>query len=100
MSKWTPGPWQWWTSNSLKRLTSHAGGRSGKDGGVLHAYRCTDGVADIAVSEADMALISAAPDLAEALEYILSDVEPTEFALSYVARGKAEAALKKAKGER
>lgn len=55
----TPGPWSWWTSNSVKRLTA----QRGQDGGVLSAVRCSDGVADIEVSEADARLIAAAPEL-------------------------------------
>lgn len=63
MSKQTPGPWEWWTSNSVRRLT----GADGKDGGVLYAYRAaSDGVADIAVSDANARLIAASPDLLEA----------------------------------
>jgi hypothetical protein len=52
----TPGPWEWWTSNSLRRLSSTP---SGKDGDVLHAYRCRDGVADISVRQSDMDIIAA-----------------------------------------
>lgn len=53
----TPGPWTWWTSNSIKRLT----GRDGADGGVLHAYtlRSEPGTADISIREEDMAFIEA-----------------------------------------
>ena len=31
LGKLTPAPWEWWTSNSFRRLT----GGDGKDGGVL-----------------------------------------------------------------
>lgn len=31
----TPGPWRWWTSNSVRRLSSDA---TGKDGDVLYAF--------------------------------------------------------------
>lgn len=66
--KHTPGPWRWWTSNSLRRLTSEAG-QGGPDGGVLHAYISrSDGIADVSVSDADMHLIAAAPELYAALE--------------------------------
>lgn len=63
MSTHTPGPWAWWTSNSTKRLSA-----GGKDGGVLYGYRAaSDGMADVHVREADMALIAAAPDMLDAL---------------------------------
>lgn len=48
----TKGPWRWWTSNSMRRLSSDP---SGKDGDVAHAYRASDGVPDIAIREEDMA---------------------------------------------
>lgn len=69
-SKHTPGPWRWWTSNSLMRLTceKREAGRVNQDGGVLHAYRCRDGVADVCVSEADANLIAGAPEMFEALK--------------------------------
>lgn len=63
MSGFTKGPWEWWTSNSLKRLSA-----GGKDGAVLHAYRCPDGASDIQVSDADARLIAAAPELYGALQ--------------------------------
>jgi hypothetical protein len=53
----TPGPWRWWTSNSMRRLSSDP---SGKDGDVVHAFRASDGVADIAILDRDMALIAGA----------------------------------------
>ncbi len=46
----TSGPWEWWTSNCVKRLT--AGG--GPDGGVLHATMVRQDYADVACSPADM----------------------------------------------
>lgn len=61
--KHTPGPWEWWTSNSLMRLT----GADGKDGGVLYAAMHS-GVPDVSVSEANARLIAAAPDLLRVLE--------------------------------
>lgn len=64
----TPGPWKWWTSNSWRRLTSHAGGRSGQDGGVLCPTVARDGHPDVIISEADMGLIEAAPDILAALK--------------------------------
>ena len=51
----TPGPWAWWTSNSVLRLT----GDDGIDGGVLHAYARRDH-ADICCGESDRAFIAAA----------------------------------------
>jgi hypothetical protein len=51
----TPGPWQWWTSNSTLRLT----GADGKDGGVLSGT-CYRGVGDIVCTKANAAFIAAA----------------------------------------
>jgi hypothetical protein len=59
----TPGPWKWWTSNSWRRLR-HEEGRLTRD--VLMPDVCRDGQPDICVTEADMALIAAAPDLLSA----------------------------------
>ncbi len=53
----TPGPWQWFTSNSMARLSSTP---SGKDGDVLSAFRASDGVPCVSVSQYDMAFIAAA----------------------------------------
>jgi hypothetical protein len=55
----TPGPWSWWTSNSVKRL-SHE-----RDGDVMYAYRPHRGdpPADLCISQEDMALIAAVPDM-------------------------------------
>ncbi|MET3654062.1 hypothetical protein [Dyella japonica] len=66
----TPGPWSWWTSNSVKRLTAERG----RNGGVLSAIRCSDGMADIEVKPEDARLIAAAPDLLDALEVSLAFV--------------------------
>lgn len=53
----TPGPWSWWTSNSVRRLSSDA---TGKDGDVLDAHMHPSGRhADVSVSEADAAFIAA-----------------------------------------
>lgn len=49
--------------------------------------------------ETMLAMIALTTEMAETLTYILNDVEPTEFALSSVARDKALAALAKARGE-
>ena len=51
----TPGPWKWWTSNSVKRIT----GPDGEDGGVLSAY-VHAGYADLRVSAEDQAYIESA----------------------------------------
>ncbi|MFI5817503.1 ead/Ea22-like family protein, partial [Streptomyces sp. NPDC051643] len=53
----TPGPWEWFTSNSMARLSSTP---SGKDGDVLSAFRASDGVPCVSVSQRDMAFIAAA----------------------------------------
>ncbi|EMK1274664.1 ead/Ea22-like family protein [Serratia marcescens] len=53
----TPGPWEWFTSNSMARLSSTP---SGKDGDVLRAFRASDGVPCVSVSQRDMAFIAAA----------------------------------------
>lgn len=63
MSKHTPGPWVWWTSNSWRRLKHD---RAGLTMNVLEPYVCSDGHPDVTVSEENMALIAAAPDLLEA----------------------------------
>jgi hypothetical protein len=63
--KFTPGPWKWWTSCSWRRLTAHnkRGGDYKKEGDVLCPTKCHDGHPDLIVTEADMALIAASPDL-------------------------------------
>ncbi|WP_064799492.1 ead/Ea22-like family protein [Serratia plymuthica] len=53
----TPGPWEWFTSNSMARLSSTP---SGKDGDVLSAFHASDGVPCVNVSQRDMAFIAAA----------------------------------------
>jgi hypothetical protein len=57
--KATSGVWEWWTSNSTKRISIQNGG----DGRVLRAYVARDGLADISVSDEDAALIVAAVNL-------------------------------------
>lgn len=58
----TPGPWEWWTSNSHVRLTGAEcdGGRHGQDGGVLHAANIRGEYATVVVSAADRQFIAAA----------------------------------------
>lgn len=64
----TPGPWAWSTSNSWRRLSSAA-----RDGNVLcPTVQRSDGHPDVVVSEADMALMAAAPDLLAASEAALA----------------------------
>lgn len=63
--KGTPGPWEWWTSNSFLRLSSKA---TGKDGDVIDSFKMSDGHTSLSVKHEDMALIAAAPDLLEALQ--------------------------------
>lgn len=62
---YTPGPWEWWTSNSFLRLSSKV---TGKDGGVIDSYRMSDGHTSLSVKYEDMALIAAAPELLESLQ--------------------------------
>lgn len=61
MNGHTPGPWKWWTSNSWKRLRADEG--RGVTRSVLEPYTCRDGHADCVITEDDMNLIAAAPDL-------------------------------------
>lgn len=66
--KGTPGPWEWWTSNSFLRLSSKA---TGKDGDVIDSFKMSDGQTSLSVKVDDMHLIAAAPDLLLALQAIL-----------------------------
>lgn len=80
LSRMTPGPWSWWTSNSFRRLSSDP---SGKDGDVAYGCVQSDGHPDIAVpNEHDMegiallrnegpALVAEIERLREALEGVL-----------------------------
>lgn len=89
--KGTPGPWEWWTSNSFLRLSSKA---TGKDGGVIDSTVMRDGHPTLIVKKEDMALIEAAPELLEALQIIcfFEDIPSAQ-------REIAEAAIAKALGE-
>ena len=58
----TPGPWRWWTSNSWRQL-ARDDSRGGHFAWVLEPIKQNDGHPDCLVSEADMGLIAAAPDL-------------------------------------
>jgi len=108
MSKWTPGPWKanYQTGQSGpikgKRVVANIGNKElrknvvfpnwtlSRDGDVYEAW--------LSVSEADAALISAAPDLAEALENLVNEI--VEYNPTNINITAARAALDKAKGER
>ncbi|EOC5807417.1 hypothetical protein ACI49Z_003440 [Cronobacter turicensis] len=95
----TPGPWEWWTSNSFLRLSSQA---TGKDGGVIDSYAMSDGHTSLSVSKADMALIAAAPDLLEALQLSVKAMQEgrlVSYPEWYGTINKARAAIAKAIGE-
>lgn len=68
--KGTPGPWEWWESNSFLRLSSK---ETGKDGGVIDSTVMRDGHPTLLVKKEDMALIAAAPELLEALQCLFDD---------------------------
>ncbi|EAS0544796.1 hypothetical protein EX404_07785 [Salmonella enterica] len=96
---YTPGPWQWWTSNSFLRLSSQA---TGKDGGVIDSYVMRDGHPSLRVSKEDMDLIAAAPDLLEALqlaEKAMAEGRNVTYQEWYWVINKARAAISKALGE-
>lgn len=71
-SEQTPETWEWWTSNSWRRLMSPRRG-SVQSRAVLMPTVCRDGQPDIVVSAADMALIAAAPDLLALAKQYLSE---------------------------
>lgn len=83
----TPGPWKWWTSCSFRRLTQER--RGAKEGGVMYAFRCSDGVSDIQISEADMAFTEASrtdvPALADAVLALVEMVRVLERNISEAA---------------
>lgn len=74
MSSHTPGPWEWWTSNSWRRLRSNPS--NGRDVGVCVPFVARDGHPDLEVSAADMALIAAAPGMLDALRAVAAEVSP------------------------
>lgn len=62
------GPWEWWTSNSFRRLS----GPSGKDGDILHAVVSQyDRHPDVSIREEDMDFIEEARD---AMPQLLAEV--------------------------
>lgn len=96
---YTPGPWQWWTSNSFLRLSSRA---TGKDGGVIDSYVMKDGHSSLIVSKEDMNLIAAAPDLLEALqlaEKAMAEGRNVTYPEWYGVINKSRSAISKALGE-
>ncbi|MFI4031762.1 hypothetical protein [Klebsiella quasipneumoniae] len=97
--KGTPGPWEWWTSNSFLRLSSKA---TGKDGGVIDSTVMRDGHPTLVVKKEDMALIAAAPELLKALqlaEKAMVSGRNTTYTEWYGAINKARSAIAKALGE-
>lgn len=70
----TRGPWALWTSNSLKRIT----GYGGPDGGVLSAYVCRDGMADLRASSIDLAAMVEVPRMVEALYALGAEAQDIE----------------------
>ncbi len=86
----TPGPWEWWTSNSWRRLRRSERGVSTN---VLYPCVHEDGQPDVDVSQADMLLIAAAPDLLAALMRIERE------SVDDVSRADARAAIAKAEGK-
>lgn len=71
----TKGPWEWWTSNSHRRLTAE----DRQDGGVAYGTSQRDGCGDIVIGEADMAFTEHAredvPDMLAKIESLTADVE-------------------------
>lgn len=95
----TPGPWEWWTSNSFLRLSSKA---TGKDGDVIDSFKMSDGQTSLSVRVDDMHLIVAAPELLEALQLLLAQAEnraTTTYPEWHGAVNKARSAIAKALGK-
>lgn len=67
----TPGPWEWWTSNSFLRLT----GADRRDGGVLYACNIRNEYATVVVSEADRRFIAEARTALPALIARIRELE-------------------------
>lgn len=96
MSAHTPGPWVWWTSNSWKRLKRDDIGITQN---VMEPYVCSDGHPDCTVSDADMRLIAAAPDLLEALKRAVEIMDPSIPGSPGSVMEDAKAAIAKAEGK-
>ena len=75
-AKFTKGPWKWATSNSWRRLISHAD--ESRPVPVLVPIIRVGGHSDTQINEYDMALIAAAPDLYEALDDCIDELERVE----------------------
>lgn len=106
-AKFTPGPWVWHTSNSWRRLKRDDHGITEV---VLEPFvHWRDQHPDCTISEENMALIAAAPDLHEALVAMLETrgkPMPEEYvdggksyALAMAAYTVALAAIAKAEGK-
>lgn len=103
----TPGPWEWWTSCSWKRLTSKtADGKWMREGNVLCPSIASDGHPVLDVSEADMALIAAAPemlgalpDLSAVITWLENGCDPVKAAGELrIYQGRIQSAIAKATG--
>ena len=92
----TPGPWEWWTSNSFLRLSSKA---TGKDGDVIDSFKMSDGQTSLSVKVDDMHLIAAAPDLLEALQELAFLYEHDEGCRNLNEYKRAKSAIAKALGK-
>jgi hypothetical protein len=97
----TPGPWKWWTSCSWRRLRHDDRGKSVD---VLMPCVAPDGQPDIIVSDDDMPLIEAAPELLAALkalqrQALQSDVNDPANEWGREALELASAAIAKAEGK-
>jgi hypothetical protein len=99
-NKFTPGPWQYWTG-SLSRSPGIYGPRvPNKDRNWIADIR----VGDPKVQEANAQLIAAAPEMYEALEWLLPIAETyLRLAPNHPDNAKVESArfaLRKARGEK
>lgn len=96
--KGTPGPWEWWTSNSFLRLSSRS---TGKDGDVIDSFMMSDGHTSLSVKHEDMALISAAPEMFAALRslYLAVLTQPSGGTLMSIALERTRDTLHKALGK-